>query len=90
MNKKAYRKELRSILARNDALIAENRRVSAGKAEAQAQNIELMMKLDGLEIAISKTEFALESAERAINYHETKFDNAAEFTAKLIQYSNED
>ena len=90
LTKKQYRKELRSMLERIDELTAENRRVMAGRQHAQKENVKLMLKLDGLEVEISKAEFALESAERAINYNENQFDNAAEFAAKLIRYSNED
>ena len=89
MNKKAYRKELRSILARVDELTAENRRITDSRSRIMTENTRLSSKVSILEMEINNTETTLTSAERAIRYHEAKFDAAAEFTGKLIRYSNE-
>ena len=89
LTKKQYRRELRSMLERIDELTAENRRIMAGKSEAQSQNNQFMAELDGLNMELNNTETDLKAAERAIRHHEAKFDSAAEFTGKLIRYSNE-
>ena len=90
LTKKQYRRELRSMLERIDELTAENRRITDSRSRVMTENTRLSSEVSILEMEINNTETALKAAEQAIRHHEAKFDSAAEFTGKLIRYSNED
>lgn len=65
-------------------------------ADLRADNLRLnqtitglAMKINTLDNIVELKETSISSCERAIRYHETKFNNTAEFTAALMRYSNE-